>query len=166
MVAGGSGDGVTIANAGFTVKLNEPVSAAPVLSITVTVKVSTAAASGVTVKTPAELRLIPAGNPAPDQAYTRTTRRDERLRAGGCRLSRPATGKWWRLPAAALTGSVNEPLCDGARPRLRTVAVKDTLPAAGGVPVKTPVELIVSHAGRPVADQVSPVAPVAMNVVE
>jgi len=155
---------VAIANAAFTGKVNEAVRTAAVLSVTVRVKAALPAAAGVPARTPAELMLRPDGNPTADQVYTP----EPPVAANVCEYADPAVaagnGEVVAITNAALTGRVNEPLREPAASA--TVTVKETLPAAGGVPAKTPAALMVSHAGRPVADQVKGAAPIALNVLE
>jgi hypothetical protein len=53
-----------------------------------------------------------------------------------------------------VTGTVNEPVAEALALSV-TLAVKLALTADdGGVPIKAPAEVTVSHDGRPVADQV------------
>jgi hypothetical protein len=53
-----------------------------------------------------------------------------------------------------VTGTVNEPVAEALALSV-TLAVKLALTADdGGVPIKAPAEVKVSHDGRPVADQV------------
>jgi hypothetical protein len=58
----------------------------------------------------------------------------------------------------AFTVSVKVPIAVAPLLSL-TVTVKFTGPGNGGIPVKTPPALSVSHAGKPVADHVYPPAP-------
>src|ERR1700722_9205979 len=126
------------------------------------VKVKAPATLGVPEMTPlAPLRTRLLGNdPAvTDQVYGGTPPVPARVWLYATLVVPLASGEFVVMASGeTFTGSVKA--AETVVPLLSlTVTLKFTGPGAGGVPVKTPVELRLSHDGKPVADHVYPPAP-------
>ena len=129
------------------------------LSVTVTVKLEfTAVAGGVPVRAPAALKLSHEGRPVADQAYPPEPPAAENVWLYAAPIVAAGSGEVVVMVSAAFTGRTKGRVSTPPAPSV-TVAVKLTEPAAGGVPVSKPPALIVSHAGRPAADQLKRATP-------
>ena len=164
-VAAGNGEAVAMAKGGLTDNVNAALWVAPALSVAVAVKAKLPVTGGVPAKTPAGLRVNQAGRPVADQLYTAVPPVAASVSEKATPVVAEGSAEAVAITSAAFTGKLNEPL------RLRpassdTVTVKATAPAAGGVPVRMPLPLMLSQGGRPPASQVNPAPPMAVNAFE